>query len=315
MALPEAPDTITHSLIMAEFGHAANTQWKISSDGAAYINFTVGSIIKESDFYGASASSFDPAYAPGNGVEIVTHNGVSSSTSSYGTANNPLGQIPFLIGGGDGNNRTVAFATQYNGGFGPGQIKDLQVQTNASGSTWHTMTGTSPSTNVYNNVQHWWSSDLPTTATQITNVRTRTSNSSGAIAIRIAGPFSLYNHKYPMSGVVTGWTSTNSTGNSTTATLNAGGQIGFVHAYGYSEKNSSTSNVQTMRGLPTAGSELEPYSSTITTQAATNGTASKASYYEDTSTPLFSVAITWAVTGNTLTRRSGALGLAFFPKS
>lgn len=54
MTLPVAPSQISHSDIMAEFGHPANTQWKLSADGAAYINFNVGDIIKESDFYGKS---------------------------------------------------------------------------------------------------------------------------------------------------------------------------------------------------------------------------------------------------------------------
>ena len=45
---------------MGEFGYPANTQWAMSTDGAAWINFTVGSQIAQSDFYLASAGLTPP---------------------------------------------------------------------------------------------------------------------------------------------------------------------------------------------------------------------------------------------------------------
>lgn len=60
MTLPVAPAQITHNMIIAEFGvHTTNSEWSLSGDGAAYINFAVGSIIKESDFYGKSGFAGD----------------------------------------------------------------------------------------------------------------------------------------------------------------------------------------------------------------------------------------------------------------
>lgn len=52
---------ISHTDIMAEFGHAANTKWNLSADGGPYINFPSGQPkVKESDFYGkASSPQFD----------------------------------------------------------------------------------------------------------------------------------------------------------------------------------------------------------------------------------------------------------------
>ena len=54
MALPTS-GTLGANLIMAEFGFPASTTWRMSTDGAAWISFTVGSQIAQSDFYGASA--------------------------------------------------------------------------------------------------------------------------------------------------------------------------------------------------------------------------------------------------------------------
>ena len=79
MTLQLAPDQISHSDIMAEWSHPANTEWKISADGAAYISFAVGSIIKESDFYGQSAVSMLPA-------EFLSWNGTASGTNNANLA-------------------------------------------------------------------------------------------------------------------------------------------------------------------------------------------------------------------------------------
>lgn len=59
MALP-ASGQLGANLIMAEFGFPASTQWAMSTDGAAWINFAVGSQIAQSDFYNASASLSPP---------------------------------------------------------------------------------------------------------------------------------------------------------------------------------------------------------------------------------------------------------------
>lgn len=82
MTLPVAPAQLSHSLIMAEWSHPANTEWKISADGAGYINFTVGSIIKESDFYGKSAQnaySDMVAVSPWRGISQSRDGGVTFS--------------------------------------------------------------------------------------------------------------------------------------------------------------------------------------------------------------------------------------------
>jgi hypothetical protein len=124
MALPDAPAQLSHSMIMAEFGHSANTEWKISSDGAAYINFTVGNIIKESDFYSKSAQSVeqnqtgDPQYVgiavpdpAASGLAFFDRTSTSTlrvihennSSVDVGTPNNAAGRT-----------RTIVFATLTN---------------------------------------------------------------------------------------------------------------------------------------------------------------------------------------------------------
>lgn len=59
MALPTSGQ-LGANLIMAEFGFPASTEWAMSTDGAAWISFTVGSQIAQSDFYGASAGPSPP---------------------------------------------------------------------------------------------------------------------------------------------------------------------------------------------------------------------------------------------------------------
>jgi hypothetical protein len=48
---------ISHTMIMAEWGIAAGTEWRLSTDGGPLINFPSGApMVKESDWYGLSAS-------------------------------------------------------------------------------------------------------------------------------------------------------------------------------------------------------------------------------------------------------------------
>lgn len=87
MPLPVAPSQITHSDIMAEFGATANTEWKLSADGAAYINFAPSTIIKESDFYGASATvpggrtwTYAPGMPPVKSTKYYSDCAINSNT-------------------------------------------------------------------------------------------------------------------------------------------------------------------------------------------------------------------------------------------
>ena len=78
MAL-QASGQITATDIMAEWSYPASTQWKVSADGAGFISFTVGSIIKYSDFYNGSAASgkaytFQMANASHNGHLVPVSN-------------------------------------------------------------------------------------------------------------------------------------------------------------------------------------------------------------------------------------------------
>lgn len=104
MALPLAPAQITHNMIIAEFGvHTTGTEWKISADGASYINFTVGSIIKESDFYGRSGETgYRILYANGNTAYSSDPTSVNYSTASPATwSGGSIGSNGGHVSGGD----------------------------------------------------------------------------------------------------------------------------------------------------------------------------------------------------------------------
>ena len=133
MALPDAPAQISHSMIMAEFGHPTGTEWKLSSNGAAYINFTVGSIIKESNFYGASAQE----------LEVIDNSSLplrvgwrqdNPSISSFQPMVDRTGQPQGVAVPGDGSaGRTLVLQTHINAQNSPlARITELQVQFNTS---------------------------------------------------------------------------------------------------------------------------------------------------------------------------------------
>ena len=230
MPLPDAPAKISHSMIMAEFGHPVNTQWSMSADGAAYINFTVGSIIKESDFYSASGSS------GGSQLEVATDTG--SRMMSPWLQETPADSAVMypnarLYVAGDGRNgRTVIFQTQWNGNFtSRGHITQLKVTFNTSadpvtmqmtadqnhnGTVGSPLTagGSNPDYS-YNQMQTWFTQDAPSNATSMNLIEYQESDKNTQSGGTCIAPICAY-------GVQSGLTPSDTRGSGTQSTSSSG---------------------------------------------------------------------------------------------
>lgn len=247
MVLPDAPAQLSHSMIMAEFGHPANTEWKISADGAAYINFTVGSIIKESDFYSKSAEviQFSPNIGGGdNWAQVIPPNGGSGQNlvtawnvtsgfnlpSSTGTTDT----LPFTginIGGNGASDRTVILHT---GVRGPRHafLNQLICYFDTAPTTPVTMTqtdnGNYGARNRLNHLQcqQWFTQNAPADATRIVRVDVQKLSFSSAYGDTPDDPLHWQTNAdlwvfggMSINGLKSGMTTSAQTGNASTADI------------------------------------------------------------------------------------------------